>query len=409
MSASNVSSVTSHFSVASEGFIQTTNGSILSGAATIPMNSMSGLTNGNVFVGIIEAGVVGKEQTFTGIVDTSGSQFTGVVWTRGSNTAHAGGVSVVDYVTGTGHNMMTKGILVAHEQTGVHKAGMVLPTPKVTTSLNDANGNEVIKTPATASAVNEVTITNAATTVAPKISATGDDTNIDLWILAKGTGSPRFAGVYDGWVAANETITYASATTFTCSAALAATLGTGDRFKLSQTTVKYFYVVSVSGTTVTITGGTDYTLANAAITLPFYSHEENPTGFPQVFAYAGPLTTNVPVNKGSTGTEAYTFSMHGKHVTVKGFLFANGSGIDFGSGGSAFSIPLPVTISAAADAKYRAPQPLGTWYGDDNGTSTWFGPVTTAQLLAQLVTLQTVLAMSELCRGLTPSLSRQMH
>lgn len=63
---------------------------------------------------------------------------------------------------------------------------------KVKTSLQDANGNEVIKMPATASAVNELTITNAATGNAPEISSTGDDTNIDLKIKPKGTGKLKF-------------------------------------------------------------------------------------------------------------------------------------------------------------------------------------------------------------------------
>lgn len=62
-----------------------------------------------------------------------------------------------------------------------------LTTPKITTSINDANGNEVIKTPATTSAVNEITVTNSATGVYPQISATGDDANIGLRIVSKGT------------------------------------------------------------------------------------------------------------------------------------------------------------------------------------------------------------------------------
>lgn len=55
----------------------------------------------------------------------------------------------------------------------------------------DANGNELIKFGTTASAVNEVTITNAATASGPQISATGGDTNIDLRLLAKGTGAVK--------------------------------------------------------------------------------------------------------------------------------------------------------------------------------------------------------------------------
>jgi hypothetical protein len=39
---------------------------------------------------------------------------------------------------------------------------------------------ELVKFAETASAVNEITVTNAATTAAPEISATGDDTDIDL-------------------------------------------------------------------------------------------------------------------------------------------------------------------------------------------------------------------------------------
>lgn len=57
------------------------------------------------------------------------------------------------------------------------------------TSILDANSNELINFTTTASAVNEITITNKATGVAPIISATGGDTNINLNITSKGTGS----------------------------------------------------------------------------------------------------------------------------------------------------------------------------------------------------------------------------
>lgn len=53
----------------------------------------------------------------------------------------------------------------------------------------DSNGNELIKGTHTASAVNEITIANAATGNGPTVSATGGDTNIDLNLNAKGTGN----------------------------------------------------------------------------------------------------------------------------------------------------------------------------------------------------------------------------
>ena len=62
-------------------------------------------------------------------------------------------------------------------------------------SILDANDNELIKSPSpVASAVNELTITNAATSVSPSISATGDDTNIGLNLISKGTGLIQING-----------------------------------------------------------------------------------------------------------------------------------------------------------------------------------------------------------------------
>ena len=63
-----------------------------------------------------------------------------------------------------------------------------LTSPHITVGLVDANGKETIKTPATSSAVNEITVTNSAAGNAVSIAATGDDTDIPLTLAAKGTG-----------------------------------------------------------------------------------------------------------------------------------------------------------------------------------------------------------------------------
>jgi hypothetical protein len=62
-------------------------------------------------------------------------------------------------------------------------------SPKIITDINDTNGNELIKITATASAVNELTVANAATGNNPVISATGSDTNIGITLTPKGTGN----------------------------------------------------------------------------------------------------------------------------------------------------------------------------------------------------------------------------
>lgn len=155
MASSNVSTVVNHFPTANEGFTTTLASTILSGAATVPLNSASGLTNGAIFVGIIEPGGA-KEQTFTGTVDTAGAQITGVKWTRGTNADHTAGVTIVDYVSGTGNNMITKGILVEHNQDGTHDEALIQSR---TADTAPASGDLVLTSDVSASnALKKVTL-----------------------------------------------------------------------------------------------------------------------------------------------------------------------------------------------------------------------------------------------------------
>lgn len=175
--STSVSSVVSHFPSAENGFTTTLASTISSGATTVPLNSVAGYSNGEVAVFIVDPEEPSKKQTFTGTIDTANVQVTDVVWTAGTNQAHSGGATVVDYASATHISMMTKGILVEHDQAGQHSK-----------ALKDENGNEWLEPTATASAVNHVKITNAAASGRPKIEATGSDTNIGLEIVPKGTG-----------------------------------------------------------------------------------------------------------------------------------------------------------------------------------------------------------------------------
>ena len=65
----------------------------------------------------------------------------------------------------------------------------ILNTAKIGTSLNDVNGNELIKVTATGSAVNELTIANGASTTGPTLSATGGGADLNIIMTPKGTGS----------------------------------------------------------------------------------------------------------------------------------------------------------------------------------------------------------------------------
>lgn len=57
--------------------------------------------------------------------------------------------------------------------------------------ISDSNGNELVSFTTAASAVNQLVVTNSATSAPVMLSSAGGDTNIDLMLQAKGTGIVR--------------------------------------------------------------------------------------------------------------------------------------------------------------------------------------------------------------------------
>lgn len=145
----------------------------------------------------------------------------------------------------------------------------------------------------------------------------------------------------DGWIDDSaETWTYASGSgggtaTFTVSGDVTTKYSKGTRIKLTQTTVKYFVVIasshSAGTTTVTITAGTDYTLANASITAPYHSYMVNPEGYPGWFNWT-PTATGLSTSL--TVTYAM-FAVVGRMVTV--MFNVNGT-----SNATTFTISTPI-------------------------------------------------------------------
>lgn len=121
----NLSGVTKHFPEINERFTTTLSGTAASGADTLGLNSVSGLTDGSVFVGIVDPGVENKEQAFTGTVDLGNSQIIDVEYTTGANTEHTAGSTVVDWVTSTTIGIISKGARVSLNQDGTLKNGAV--------------------------------------------------------------------------------------------------------------------------------------------------------------------------------------------------------------------------------------------------------------------------------------------
>lgn len=176
------------------------------------------------------------------------------------------------------------------------------------------------------------------------VGTTDTQTLTNKTLTAPAISSPTVSGAWDGWISAGETWTYASATTFTISGDKTDKYQKGDKIKLTQTTVKYFYIIGVSEsggtTTITVTGGSDYTLANASITSPFYSKIENPQGFPDSFAYTPTWQGGSPSPSIGSGSLVGRFKMLGSmcFVDIQMVMAANTT---YGDREWSWVIPVP--------------------------------------------------------------------
>jgi hypothetical protein len=119
-----------------------------------------------------------------------------------------------------------------------------------------------------------------ATATASKIPIADASGYLDTWISILTTG---------GWIPAGETWTPgthdAPSYVWSISGDKTTKYQAGQWVKLTQdAAVKYLIITKVAysspNTTITAYGGTDYTLSANAITLPFYSREKAPFGFP---------------------------------------------------------------------------------------------------------------------------------
>lgn len=144
----------------------------------------------------------------------------------------------------------------------------------------------------------------------------------------------------DGWMSAGRNWKYASATTFTTNGDVRSEYPVGTKIMLTQTTVKYFYVIgatySAPNTTVTVTGGSDYSLVNNDISSNYVSYVTTPRGFPGWFNFS-PTLTGFSAYPGSS---VYRFAIIGKTC-----IFNFHQGTDGTSNANTFAISLPVAAA----------------------------------------------------------------
>jgi hypothetical protein len=185
-----------------------------------------------------------------------------------------------------------------------------LTTPTLTSpvinEIDDSNGNEQIIFTATASAVNEVTVANAATGNDPTFTASGSDTNIGLDFIPKGTGAVTFLGT--GKIqAVKEKVTVTAV----------ASTGTINYDFLTQA-VLYHTTVATGQFTINLRGSSSTTLNNMlsvgeSVTGAFLN--TNTTFYVSTITIDG-SSTNVVLEyqggsaptAGNAGIDAYTFT-----------------------------------------------------------------------------------------------------
>lgn len=130
---------------------------------------------------------------------------------------------------------------------------------------------------------------------------------------------------------------YASATTITVPTDATTYYQVGDRVRFKQGGgYKYGVLVLVAATLLTIWGGTDYTVANAAITDYEISREVSPVGFPAQFNYTPTFTG---------------FSVDPTNFISRGRVDGNYMSLDFKAATSGTSNATTCTLTAPIASK----------------------------------------------------------
>jgi hypothetical protein len=156
----------------SDGAISNARNAVIKLTGTITGNQVVTIPTAIEKTYIVSNGTVGaftvefKQAGGTGITFAATDKSTKILFADGTNIVDTGTVS----------------------ETGVQTLTNKTLTSPIINEIDDANGNEQVIFTATASAINELTITNAAAGNAPSIATTGGDTNIGLTIAPKGTG-----------------------------------------------------------------------------------------------------------------------------------------------------------------------------------------------------------------------------
>ena len=159
-------------------------------------DSIAELSGGMI---VVNQGSVNDNKIFLCTTNSTGSVGSTAITYTVITPANSGTVTSIATGTGIDGGTITSAGTISIDSTVATLTGTqtltnkTITAPKIGTSILDTNGNELALLTATGSAVNEFTIANASSGNAPRLSATGE-TNVDLDLLAKGTGHVTVRG-----------------------------------------------------------------------------------------------------------------------------------------------------------------------------------------------------------------------
>ena len=162
------------------------NGAVSNGKNAVLQLTGTITTNVKVVVPVVEkVYIVDNATSGAYSVTVKTSSGSGVVWAaadKGTKMVYGDGTNIVDTAFTELSSDFSPQLSADLDTNGQN---IIIDNTK---SINDENGNEQVKFATTGSAVNEVSVTNAASSNGPILSSTGGDTNIDLNLNPKGSG-----------------------------------------------------------------------------------------------------------------------------------------------------------------------------------------------------------------------------
>jgi hypothetical protein len=257
-------------------------------------------------------------------------------------------------------------------------SGKTLTTPKFADLgyIADANGNEMLIMDTVTSAVNEVTLVNAATGGTPTIKATGGDTNINLTLSGKGSGYVVVTGTGTSGLGIGDTdnshyLNFIAGSDLTADRNLTFTTGDAARTLTLSGDLNIAANFTTSGAnalTLTTTGSTNVTLPTSGTLAVITASNSWADGVKQTF---NPDGTNAGINVGSQAGDPSTpangdlwYDSTANELTAR----INGANVALGAGGGGGSGTINSGVTNVIP-KYTASTTIDDSLASDDGTT----------------------------------------